>query len=282
MKTISFQSTGARKALVSGLLVAIALCAVGSTQAQNLIPANADFESSTALSGAFSWPTTTTWARGGGAGFGITPYTDFTAPQSGSSNAVLNQFTADVFSHFTLAYVGQPDPLGGPSTSAVANLPAITIGQDYNVTFWANRWVDVVAPTDPGNMGFVDPSSASLPDARLTLQLYTSTGNDLSGGAFFGSNLAFNPVAGGSAGAYTQGAWTQYSTTFTADKTGFLEMFFKVKDGADTGYFGAGATGVKYGLDNVSVTAVPEPSTTAALLVGVCVLLMANRLRRRA
>ena len=99
-----------------------------------------------------------------------------------------------------------------------------------------------MTPNDIPNKGFVDPASASLPDARFTLQLYTSTGDDLSGGSFFGSNLAFNPQAGGTSGAYTQGVWTQYSTTFTADKTSYLKLLFKVKSADDKDHRGERCT----------------------------------------
>ena len=114
-----------------------------------------------------------------------------------------------------------------------------------------------MTPNDIPNKGFVDPASAALPDARFTLQLSTSTGDDLSGGSFFGGNLAFNPQAGGTSGAYTQGAWTQYSTTFTADKTGYLKLLFKVKGAANTSYPGAGVTDVKF-LADVVAPAQPE------------------------
>lgn len=278
-KYIPMKSGGVRKALVGATLLVTAICAAPNANAANLIPANADFESSTVLipSPLFSWPTTTTWARGNS---GLTPYAATTNPQSGTQNAVLSQTNNGNTAYFSLTFVGQPDPLGGPTPSVVDNLAPIVLGQQYQVTFWANRWVDVVAPTDPANMGFVDPASASLPDARITLQLYTTPFNNLSGGGFFGGNLAFNPVAGGTSGAYTQGAWTQYSTTFTADVSGYVELFFKVKDATDTSYFGLGAAGVKYGLDNVSVDAVPEP-TTYALLMGAALAGLLIRNRRR-
>ena len=274
MKTIPTKLTGARKALISGFLAAAALCAVVPGYAQNLIPANAGFEDSVNVEPNFDWPTTNTWRRGNA---GLTPYTDASNPQSGTKNVVLFQFNSDGSGYFGLNFVGAPDPLtGGNPTSTTDNMAPITLGQMYTVSFFANRWVDTIAP-DNVNKGLVDPTSTSLPDARLTLQLYTSTDNALGGGSFFGSNLAFDPQAGGTSGAYTQGAWTQYSTTFTADQTGFLSMFYKIKSAGFTGYSDPGAAGVKYGIDNVSVTAVPEPSTYAALALGGCLLLLARR-----
>lgn len=250
-----FKSACNHKKIAGRFLLLAALCEATTLKA-NLIPGNAGFESSEEVvaSPVFAWPITTTWARGDASNdYGITPYTDTNNPQSGSGNVVLYQYSAINSAYFSLSFVGQPDPLRESTPSAVSNLVPITAGKEYRITFWANRWVDELAPTDLKNMGFVDPGSLTLPDTRLTLQLYTSTGKDLSGGAFLGSNLAFNPVAGGSPGAYAQGSWTQYSATFVADKNGYLTLFFKIKAAADTSYGGPGAEGAKYGLDNVSV-----------------------------
>ena len=117
------QFTGARKALLSGLIAVTAICAAVPTYAQNLIPANAGFESSEPVTPQFSWPTTDTWRRGDIAtAHGITPYTDSSNPQSGSNNVVLTQYTANPDSYFSLTFRGQPSPGAGVPTSTTSNL----------------------------------------------------------------------------------------------------------------------------------------------------------------
>jgi hypothetical protein len=252
---------GRRRAVVAVLLALVALCGP-SALAQNLIPANASFETTIVTQPVpfYEAPTFETWCRSGN----LNAYADSNNPQNGSKNAVLYNYTTGGLTYYGLTFVGQVNPFGGTFTTH--NLPAITSGQRYQVTFWAKRWVDEVTPTAPSDMGVVSPTSLSLPEARLTLQLSTATTPDLADGELLGDNQAFNLVAGGGPGAWTQGPWTQFTTTFTAPRDGYLMMSFKVKDPSQTWYGGNSVSGVKYGLDNVSVTVVPPPATPTVAL----------------
>lgn len=125
---------------------------------------------------------------------------------------------------------------------AISQSVNVTAGQTYSLSF--NYYV-------PQN-GFNNPNDATL--------------NFLINGAPAGSLLQ-----AGSASGTTPVTWHTFTTSWLATSTGAVPLEFQFR--------GLGVTAADFAIDNVSMTAVPEPATWALLIAGFA--LVGVSMRRR-
>jgi hypothetical protein len=209
----------------------------------------------------FFWPTTSTWTRDRATvgESSLTPYSDPDA-QQGSQSVILNQFTAT-----------------GQEGFRMVAKPVLTVGEKYELTFWAKRYFDAVPNNDPANKGTV----TAFVDARLRVNVWNVDSAETYIAQDYGSAL-FNPAIGGTEAAPTTGPWTKYTinvdptVTPVGDPAGTANFFlkFRISDSV-----GGNVADVKYAIDNVSldaVAAVPEPASLG-LVVGAGLVALRRR-----
>jgi hypothetical protein len=130
--------------------------------------------------------------------------------------------------------------LGGGSNNTDGGVQqsfATAVGQSYNVSFWVGQ-----ATANP-SFGYL-----SLYDVPVTVDLSISGGPSTSY-----TNASFSPLGFNN--------WVQFSTVFTATQTASSVTF-------TVGGLGAG----EVGLENVVISAIPEPAEYAMLLAGLMVV----------
>ena len=94
--------------------------------------------------------------------------------------------------------------------------------------------------------------------------------NDAQLSFLIGGNAAGSTLTAGS-GSLSPLTWYTFSTTFTSDAGGDTPLSFQ--------FTGLGSTAADFAIDNVSMTAVPEPATWALMIGGFA--LAGMQLRRR-
>lgn len=155
------------------------------------------------------------------------------------------------------------------------NQAATLPGMTGHVTPYGNQWIDLSGDGNFGHSSITQTVSGLVAGTVYTLSFAlgaTSLHDAVVSVTAPGAAGTFTTFASGSSGGFSN-VWTTYSLTFTAS-------------GSDTLLFAAvPASGgpVSIGLDNITVTAVPEPSAYAMALAGLGALgFMARRRKSRA
>ena len=171
----------------------------------------------------------------------------------GTNGGNATSWTKDggAYGRYTLTHAGTYSYVPGNSTSNTAGVyqtigSVLTAGQ-YTLEFWSIPWVN-----GSGN------------DVRVGVNAGTGNLDSVSNWTSLALNEVNVPTY---TGGRTTGAWEFQSYTFTA------------VGGEDTVYFGSADLIADNGadIDDVSLTAVPEPSTTALLGLGALALILRRR-----
>jgi Protein of unknown function (DUF642)/PEP-CTERM motif len=173
---------------------------------------------------------------------------------------------------YTNYAAGSPDIVGW---SIVGIDAAVTSGSLVfsGITFQAqdaNQWLDLSGASSNSTLNGVSQTVATTPGQIYEVSFYVGSATD--GSLFFPCTIDlsidgqarvsyFNPAT-----PTTSLDWKQFTVNFTA--TGATTSL--------TFYNGGAANNFNAALDNVSVTAVPEPASGALLLMGLCAVAAAT------
>lgn len=138
-----------------------------------------------------------------------------------------------------------------------------------------NQWLDLAGVTSNSKTSGVRQIVATVPGQSYDLEFYV--GSATGGGFFFPATVDlsidgsarvsyFNPT-----GPSNMLDWKLFSVSFTATSATTSLTFFN----------GSAANNFISPLDNVSLTAVPEPTSLALCLIGLGIPILAARSRRR-
>jgi hypothetical protein len=202
---------------------------------------------------------------------------------SSSANLVTNgSFESGNYTYGSHGAPEEADALPNSSTT----ITGWTVGSQCDVCIVASGNLASITPED-GNIcldltGFQD----ALPYASITQTIPTQVGqqyalsfwlecdNNVPGNfTSYNGPVSVNASAGGASGLFTNAIttegnqWEEFTLPFTATSTS-----------TPIAFTGELATGGRYlGLDNVSVTAVPEPASVGILGVGIVAVLSRRR-----
>jgi Protein of unknown function (DUF642)/PEP-CTERM motif len=178
------------------------------------------------------------------------------------------------YTNFT---AGSPDVVGW---SIVGIDAAVVSGSfvDSGITFQAqegNQWIDLTGVSSNSSLNGVQQTLVTTPGAQYLLTF--NVGSATNGSIVFPSTIELS-IDGQPRVSYTNPAtpttsldWMQFNVGFVATGTSTSLSFYN--GGASNNFTSA--------LDNVSVMAVPEPASAGLLLVGLCAVAAAARVRQR-
>jgi hypothetical protein len=157
---------------------------------------------------------------------------------------------------------------------------AVTSGSftQNGITFQAqagNQWIDLAGVTSNSSLSGVSQSIVTTPGAAYEMTFYVGSATD--GSVFFPSTIDLS-VNGQARVSYANLAAPTTSLNWKQFNVGFIAQ------GASTSltfYNGCASNNFNCALDNVSVTAVPEPTSGGLLLMGLSAVVAAARARRR-
>ena len=177
---------------------------------------------------------------------------------------------------YTTFAAGAPDLVGWSVLGIEATVSEGSFTQS-GITFQAqdgNQWLDLSGESSNSSLNGVQQDVATTPGVAYLVSFYVGSAFD--GVYFFPSSIDL-AIDGSARWKYTNPAipttshdWMRFDVGFVATGTSTRIAF----------YNGSAGDNFTSALDNVSVTAVPEPATGALLLAGLGALVGARRVRR--